>query len=392
MYVPRELTTTFKKAIGQFPAVLVTGPRQSGKSTFVQHVLEGTPYLTFDDPLNREFAEEDPNGFLDPYQGRAVILDEIQYVPSLFNYLKIHIDQNRTPGNWILTGSQQFSLMKNVSETLAGRIALLDLAPFSLAELKGRDLQSICWTGLYPEPACHPERRDLWVRSYVQTYLERDVRQLEKIREFKSFETFVRLCAAFHGQEFHAAGLARDCGVSQPTIKAWSKVLEASYVTLMLPPFFRNYGKRIIKSPKSYFVDPALVAYLTRQPSTEALLRGSMGGFLFEGVVVAEAWKAFIHQGLQPGIFFWRSQDGLEVDLLVQAGGKVWPVEIKLTATPRAAHAKVLDRFQTLAGEEAGEQGVVVCTVNKETPLPGGHLALPWTEFPGWIRERASGG
>ncbi|MGD2127090.1 MAG: ATP-binding protein [Desulfobacteraceae bacterium] len=389
MYVPRELTDIFRKALSQFPAILITGPRQSGKSTFVQHIMADTPYVTFDDPLNRDFAQTDPNSFLDQFSDKTVILDEIQNVPSLFQYLKIRIDRGRRAGIWVMTGSQQFALMKNISETLAGRITILELAPFSLLEIQAekKRLTEILWIGLYPEPACFPEKRDLWMRSYVQSYLERDVRQLENIREFRAFEMFVNLCAAHHAQEFHPASLARDCGVSQPTIKIWSKILEASLIAFFLPPFFNDFGKRIIKTPKFYFSDPALASYLTRQPSPEAALRGSMGGAFFEGLVVSEAWKAFLHSGKAPSIFFWRSQSGLEVDLIIQAQGKFWPIEIKLTSSPTVKHAEVLNRFKSLAGEDAADSGILVCTADGERDLPGGNMALPWFRFPTWVRE-----
>jgi hypothetical protein len=392
MYVQRELQKTFRLAVKQFPAVLITGPRQSGKSTFLQHELPDAPYITFDDPLNRDFALRDPNGFLDQFQGKRVVLDEIQYVPEILQHIKIRIDRNRSPGIWVMTGSQQFHLMKNIGETLAGRIAILELLPFSLAETSGNQwpLDQILWTGLFPEPACFPEKRDLWLKSYIQTYLERDVRQLEAVRSFRAFEMFVSLCAARHAQEFHPASLSRECGVSQPTTRAWGKVLEAGFTVIMLPPFFKNYGKRLIKSPKLYFSDPALVAYLTRQPAAEAALKGSMGGTLFEGLIISEAWKTFCNLGRKPAAYFWRSQGGLEVDLILQAQGKFWPIEIKLTATPGTGHLTSLNSFKELAGNESADQGVIVCRVSKKRPLPNNNFALPWSEFSDWLRETIS--
>ena len=175
--------------------------------------------------------------------------------------------------------------------------------------------------------------------------------------------------------------------MSQPTIKTWSKILEASYLAIFLPPFFKNYGKRVIKSFKLYFSDSALVAFLTRQSSPKALLRGNMGGAFFEGLIVGEVWKVFLHTGQRASMFFWRSQSGLEIDLILQTRGKYWPVEIKLTATPRSKHAEALTQFKGLAGDDASDQGVLVCMVEKKKTLPGGNVALPWFEFPEWIRE-----
>lgn len=387
MYIDRDLKKTFLSCTKQFPAVLITGPRQSGKSTFLKHELPHIPYVTFDDPLNRDFALQDPNGFLDQFKGGSVVLDEIQYVPEILPYIKIRVDQNRKPGIWLMTGSQQFQLMKGVSETLAGRIALLELLPFSLKEVESfrLPLENILWTGLFPEPARHPAKRDLWLKSYIQTYLERDVRQVENIRNLRAFEMFVGLCAAYHSQEFHPAALSRDCGTTQPTTKAWAKVLEASFTAIVLPPFFKNYGKRVIKAPKLYFMDPGLVCYLTRQPSPEAALSGNMGGALFEGLIVDETWKCFCNRGLQPDAYFWRSHGGLEVDLIIRASGKLHPMEIKLTATPGPNHTTALNGFKQIAGKDASEQGVVVCRVKKRQALPGNNIALPWQEFSTWL-------
>jgi hypothetical protein len=389
MYLQRKLKKVFSDAVRQFPAVLVTGPRQSGKSTFLLHERPDAAYVTFDDPLNRDFVLRDPNGFLDQFDGKPVVLDEIQYVPEILQHIKIRIDKGRAPGLWVMTGSQQFHLMKNIRETLAGRIVILDLLPFSLAEITDKPikLEQVLWTGLFPEPACHPKKRDLWLKSYIQTYLERDVRQLEAVRSFRAFEMFVNLCAAHHAQEFHPARLSRDCGTTQPTAKAWARVLEAGFTVIMLRPFFRNYGKRLIKSSKLYFMDPALVAYMTRQPSAGAALMGNMGGALFEGLIVSEAWKAFCNRGLTPAAFFWRSREGMEVDLILQAQGKFWPVEIKLTATPRTDHWLALNRFKEIAGKEAAEQGVIVCRVNTARALPGNNLALPWHRFSEWLGQ-----
>lgn len=390
MYVARQLRNVFHRARAQFPSVLVTGPRQSGKTTFVRNEISQAAYITFDEPLEREFARTDPKGFLDRFVPGPVILDEIQYVPEILPHIKIRIDADRRNGRWILTGSQQFHLMTNVSETLAGRIAILDLHPFALAEIgpSERDLAHWLYTGFFPDPCLDPAKRDLWIQSYVQTYLERDVRQLGNIRDWRAFEMFVQLSAAHHAQEFHPARLARDCGVSQPTVHAWAKILEASYLAIVLPPYFKNFGKRVIKAPKFFFSDPALVCYLTRQPSAEALLRGNMGGALFEGLAVSEVVKAFANAGQRPAACFWRSHGGLEVDLLVQAGGRLWPIEVKLTASPTAGHARSIERFRALAGEDAAGAGLVVCCVDRPTDLPGGHRALPWQAFSAWLAER----
>lgn len=381
-----------------FPAVMLTGPRQSGKTTFLKHEL-GTSceYVSFDDPLQRALAREDPRGYLARFTG-PVIFDEIQYVPELLVYLKIAIDERRSEkGRFILTGSQQFQLMSGVTESLAGRIAILELLPFSLSERgRGGALETVIWSGGYPEPSLHPKMREAWLGSYLGTYIERDVRQMRNIRDLHALETFVGLCAARHGQSFDTAALARDGGITLPTAKGWATILDASYIIRLLPPYFRNFGKRLVKTPKLYFLDPALICYLTRQPSPEAALAGAMGGALFEGFVIAEAYKAFAQRGLRPALSFWRTHDCFEVDLVVTAGGKLIPVEINLTATPTLKHADPLRRFAAMAGDDSAP-GLLVCRIPKETPLPGGHVALPWQKFPAWLEtllrpESASSG
>ena len=393
MYIRRHLLNTLKVALEQFPAVLVTGPRQSGKTTFlVEEFGDQCKYVTFDDPLTREFARTDPNGFL--AQPGPLILDEIQYAPELLPYLKMRIDKDRgNMGRWLLTGSQQFALMKNVSESLAGRIALLELFPFSLMEhrIEQDSLETRLWSGGYPEPALYPAKQALWMNSYIQTYVERDIRLLHNVQDLRTFETFLGLCASRHGQLFNKAALARECGMSESTIKTWGNVLDASYILFFLSPYFKNYGKRLIKTPKLYFVDSALVCSLTRQPNGQAALAGPMGGALFEGLVISEAVKVFTMAGKKPDLFFWRSHDGLEVDLIIQIGSRFYPVEIKLTATPTLRHLEPLNKFKTLAGRDAAKLGCLVCRVDGEIPLPNNNVAISWRMFPGWLRSRLEG-
>ncbi|MGB5734503.1 MAG: ATP-binding protein [Thiohalocapsa sp.] len=387
MYLNRTLSQALGQALDAFPAVLLTGPRQSGKTTFLQHELgERYNYVSFDDPLEREFARTDPNGFLRRFDERPALLDEVQYVPELLSYIKLRIDAAPGQlGRWLLTGSQQFALMQQLGESLAGRVAILELLPFSAVEHPPPELGAAIGAGGYPVPALHPERSDLWARSYVRTYLERDVRQLSQVADLRAFERFLGLIAAQHGQELKKAPLARDCGLSQPTIANWISVLEASYVVTLLSPYFRNYGKRLIKSPKLYFIDSLIACTLTRQPNPQAALAGPMGGALLEGWVVVEAVKAFTNRGLTPDIYFWRSQDGLEVDLLVQIGTRLHPVEIKRTATPTPRHVEPLSRLRAIIGDQAAEAGLLVCSVERERPMPHGNRAMPWQEFPAWI-------
>lgn len=392
MYQQRQLAPVLRHARASFPSVLLTGPRQSGKTTFLRH--EAGPdveYLSFDDPLERDFAAVDPAGFLRRFADRPVIFDEIQYVPGLLSHLKLRIDREPARcGQWLLTSSQQFGLMRDVSESLAGRVAVLELPPFSQIEFTRSNLEDVLWNGGYPVPAMHPDRRDLWLRSYASTYIERDVRQIRNIPDLMAFNQFLSLAATRHGQEFHAAGLSRELGLTQPTVKSWAGVLEASYVAYLLPPWFRNYGRRLVKASKLYFYDAALVNFFTRQPNATAALAGPMGGALLEGWVVTEAVKAFLSLGRKPELYFWRSHDGLEVDLLIVINGKLHPVEIKLTATPGAGHVEPINRLLAAAGNEASSSGIIVCRTESERALPNGHVAMPWQLFPQWLGTQLS--
>lgn len=377
-----------------FPAVLVTGPRQSGKTTFLLNEIgQHYQYVTFDDPLEREFALSDPNHFLDRFSSDPVILDEIQYVPELLSYLKIRIDQNRQEnGKWVLTGSQQFHLMRNVSESLAGRIAILELLPFCSLEIDAdhlQDLEDYLWLGCYPEPSLNPKKRDLWVRSYILTYLERDLRQIQNIKDIRTFETFLGLCSANHSQILNMAALSKNCGISIPSVKSWVGILEASYICFLLPPFFKNYGKRLIKAPKLYFIDSSIPCVLTRQPDKFSTLSGAMGGAFFEGFIISEVIKIYKQAGIREDIFYWRSHDGLEVDMILLIKGETIPVEIKLTSTPSAGHCTPLNRFKKLTGEKE-QKGILVCRVSKTKPLPLNNIAMPWTEFSRWLKYQLS--
>jgi predicted AAA+ superfamily ATPase len=388
MYIKRKIAGAFQEALSLFPACVLTGARQTGKSTFLRNELNSYRYVTFDDPVTRDFAASDPDGFIKSLGDSAgIILDEIQYVPDLLQYIKMDVDNQRRPGRWILTGSQQFHLMRNVNESLAGRAVLFDLAPFCYPETSGTEtLGNLLWTGFYPELALCPEKRELWIRSYIQTYLERDIRQLGNVTDIHSFDTFIKLCAARHGQELNLASIARESGNALVTLKRWISLLESCYLIYLLPPFHNNLGKRVVKSPKIYFMDSALATFLTQQPSAPAMLSGSMGGAFFEGFIVTEAIKCFFNHGKKPDLFFWRSHDGLEVDLIIQIGDKIHPVEIKRSATPKPAFLDPLNRFKMIARNSLhiGE-GVLVCQAETSTVLPHGNRCLPWQEFYPWL-------
>ncbi len=393
MYIKRAMSSVLLKACREFPAVLVTGPRQSGKTTLLREELGplGYAFASFDDPVVREFAQADPNGFLDSFGDKALVLDEIQYAPALFSYLKVRIDADRgRSGRFVLTGSQQFQMMKNVSDSLAGRVAVLELLPFALEELGDRIAPSAAeqiWRGGYPPVVLNPEARGLWLRSYLSTYLERDVRQLQSIRDLAQFQSFLTLCAATHGQELNLTRLGRECGISQPGARQWLGVLTASYIIQLLPPYHNNLGKRVIRSPKLYFLDSGLAAELTRQPSADALWTGPMGGAFFEGWVVTETVKFQKARAARADINFWRSHDGLEVDLMIESQGRLHAIEVKQTATPSMHHIGGLRRFRNLMGEDRIGSLTLVCSVRETTSLPDRVQAVPWRAWPQWMQH-----
>jgi predicted AAA+ superfamily ATPase len=393
MYIPRAVSPVLHQACRQFPAVLVTGPRQSGKTTLLQEELspQGYAFVSFDDPVVREFAQTDADGFLNRFADKPLILDEVQYVPGLFSHLKVQIDAHPTEyGRFVLTGSQQFQMMKNISDSLAGRVAILELLPFSSEELGDRAPHTAAeriWQGGYPPVVLNPGARELWLRSYLSTYLERDVRQLQNIRDLAQFQSFLTLCAAAHGQELNLARLSRQCGLSQPAVRQWLGVLTASYIVQLVPPYYRKLGRRVIKSPKLYFLDSALAAELTRQPSAEALWAGAMGGAFFEGWAITEAVKFQKARALRTDVYFWRSHDGLEVDLIIESRGRLHAIEIKQTATPSLHHVGSLRRLRDLAGTDSFGSLVLVCNVQRITPLADRIEAIPWHAWPHWMRE-----
>lgn len=403
MYVERTLSGLLAKAVKTFPAVLVSGPRQSGKTTLLRREYGATHrYLSLENVDVRERALADPVGFLRDHPP-PLILDEIQHAAPLLSYIQTAIDEDRRPGRWLLSGSQSFPLMQGTSESLAGRVAILSLLPLSFAEIRrqpaGRrsadsaldqlfraraaprsrlDLARCLLRGGFPElwQRRAPDRR-LWLASYVQTYLERDVRSVLAVKDLGTFQTFLRLAAARTGQMLNLTDLARDVGVSPPTVRQWLNVLEASHQILLLRPYFESFGKRLVKSPKLYWLDTGVVTYLLNLNDEAAVLRGPMAGALFETAVVAELAKLFYHRGLPPALWYWRSRDGWELDLLIERGGLLHPVEIKATATPRPAHAATLLRWRAAAGERAGS-GLLVARVEQPGALAPGVRAVPW--------------
>lgn len=383
MYLHRLLETTLERAARAFPALVICGPRQSGKSTLLAHCVPAAPasVISLDDPDRRRLILDDPAYFLDNV-AKPVVLDEIQYAPEILSYVKLRIDRDRTPGQWYITGSQQFSVMKNVAESLAGRAAVFSLPPFSLRERKTvGGISDFLLSGSYPELVVNPAiPAELWYSSYLQTYIERDVRLLLNVANLRDFEQCIRLLAANTGQVLNLSGLARKIGVSVPTIKRWISVLEASYIIFLLPPFFENFGKRITKAPKVYFYDVGLVNYLVGIRELDFLLQGPMAGAIFETAVVAEIMKNRLATGVKPGLYYFRTQSGLEIDLIEQGEKGLIPYEIKLAATIKPAFYKNLRRWLAMSGRKDGK-GFLISNCKQHLPLPGDIENIYWRDI-----------
>jgi predicted AAA+ superfamily ATPase len=371
MYVRRLLEKSLKDAVKSFPAVFIGGPRRSGKTTLTKTFLKGYNYVLLDEADVRSLAIEDPRGFLEKYPP-PVIIDEIQNAPDILPYIKARIDKNKKPGQWVITGSQQWALMEGISETLAGRIAILHLYPFSLEEAqkiprvnlstaetflealmrarkipaKSVSLGRWLLEGGYPEVVLNQKvSRKLWFSSYLQTYIDRDIRGLIKQSNLHDFERFIRLLAARTAQELNCSTLSRDIGVSVPTIKTWLTLVEASGLVFLLMPYHKNFGKRLIKAPKCYFMDTGLVCYLSGHQVEEHVLQGPMAGALFETACVAQFYKRFSALVDPCSLYYYRSTDGLEVDLLIETGRRIYPVEMKLSSTIDSSKAKALVKW-----------------------------------------------
>ena len=356
-YIHRELEKKLTSLSKSSPSIALTGPRQSGKSTLLKHLFGKTHrYVTFDDPLIREKAILDPELFLEENSDK-LILDEIQYVPEILSYLKILIDEKRNKaGRFIITGSQQFTLIKNLGDSLAGRIALLELLPFSTNEIKDKleNKKSVldlfiysCLNGLYPELVTKRTKDlDNWYAAYINTYLERDIRTIYDIGNLRDFSRFLQLLASRTGQILNLSTFASEIGISVNAIKKWVSILEASRIIYLLSPYYETMGKRISKSPKVYFLDCGLVCYLTGITNKSHLIKGPMAGQLFETFCIQETVKTFFNSGEKPNIFYIRTQNDLEVDLIVKLADKLYPIEIKLNKTPKVSMANSIRRFK----------------------------------------------
>jgi len=351
--IPRTLAPRLRHAFEKLPVVGVLGPRQSGKSTLVQHVFPDLPYVSLERPDEREYALSDPKGFLARFPTGA-ILDEIQRAPDLPSYLQVLVDERGAPGQFVLTGSQNFLVMQRFSQSLAGRIALFRLLPFSMRELGSATAPESLWRVLYRGfyPRIHDQQIEpsLWLESYLETYVQRDVRTLRQVGDLRSFSRFLRLCAGRDAGLMNLSSLSNDAGIAVNTAKAWLSVLEASFVIYLLPPHHESYRKRVVKAPKLHFLDVGLLVYLLGIESPAALEIHAKRGDIFESFVVGELLKERLHLGRRWDLAFWRDKTGHELDVLVVSGDRRVPMEIKSGQTVQGDFFRNLDYWRRISG------------------------------------------
>lgn len=405
MYLSRTLEPFARRAARQFPVLLVTGARQVGKTTFLRHLSEeARTYVTLDDPLILDLARRDPALFLQRFRP-PLLIDEIQYAPELLPYIKMEVDREQRAGAFWLTGSQQFHLMRGVSESLAGRVAVINLLGFSRREMIGqsqaaspflptpaqvearsqsggrlrlRDLYRLVWRGSFPAIALNRKMdRDLFFSSYLQTYLQRDVRDLARVGDEMAFLRFLRIAAARTGQLLNLSEFARDADIAVNTAKTWLSILQASGIIYLLEPYHTNLSKRLIKRPKLYFLDTGLCAYLTEWSSPETLEAGAMSGAILEAWILAELLKSYWHNGRRAPFFYYRDKDQKEIDLLIVQDQLIYPLEFKKTASPSPADLRPFSALAKL-NIPLGPGGLI-CLTEQSLPLSQSVLSIPVT-------------
>ena len=347
--IKRSIEVQLQRLAAQFPVITITGPRQSGKTTLAQHYFKDYDYVNLEEPEIRAYAAEDPKGFLADHPS-PLIIDEVQRVPSLLSYIQVIADRDRKAGQYVLTGSHQPKLKAEISQSLAGRTGILQLLPLSIAELAAAgcslERDTLLHRGFMPKLYAMPDAdAELEYSNYFATYVERDVRMLINLQHQHEFEVFVRLLAGRVGQLLNLNSLSDDIGVSAKTLKEWLNILEASYIVFRLPPYFENFGKRLVKTPKIYFTEPGLASWLIGIKSADMVKRDPLIGNLFENMVIVEALKARLNSGNTPDIYFFRDQRGFEIDMLIAAERKLYPYEIKSARTWSSDFAGNLKSF-----------------------------------------------
>lgn len=357
--ITRDLKDTLVR-FAKFPVVGVFGPRQSGKTTLVKNHFKDHKYLNFEDPDTRDFASNDPRGFLNAHENpHGLILDEFQYVPQILSYVQLESDEKKRPGYFVLTGSQNFLMNQAVTQSLAGRIGILTLLPLSLHELNyagllADNVNEMLLKGSYPRLYTDQFTPDEFYPSYIHSYVERDVRQLVNVENLRIFRKFMQLCAARVGQLLNISDLAMNCGVNQKTIEKWLSILEASYILYLLVPYHKNFSKRAIKTPKLFFYDTGLACSLLGIKTIEDISLSPWKGHLFECLIISDFYKQFYNAGSQPTLYFWRDKNGyIEVDCVVERASRLFSIEIKSAETVRSDLFTSLEKWQELTQADA---------------------------------------
>ncbi len=389
--IKRVLEDKIRELAGKFPVISVTGPRQSGKTTLIKSMFPGYRYESLEDPETRLFATTDPRKFLE--SDKRMIIDEIQRVPDLFSYIQTNTDKSDIAGQYIISGSQSFLLNQHISQSLAGRVAILNLMPLSLAELRGHGIaapgyEKLIYQGFYPRLYDKDINPEDFYPSYIQTYLERDVRLLQSIQNLTSFMRFIKLCAGRTGQLLNLNSLANDCGVSPNTAKSWISVLEASYIIFLLQPHHRNFNKRLVKMPKLYFIDTGLASSLLEIRSEAQFSTHYLRGALFENFVISEFIKSRLNKGLRSNCYFWRDNKGMEIDCILENGNQLTPIEIKSGNTFSPDFFKNLDYWNKIA-ENSNENSFVIYGGESSRDTVSGKL-VSWRDL-SKIPEKVSG-
>ena len=376
--IPRLITHKIRELAAKFPVITITGPRQSGKSTLLTNEFSSYDYTSLEDPDTRSFAMEDPRGFIAQFRNGAII-DEAQHVPKLFSYIQTVVDKEKKMGQFFLSGSQNFKLLSNINQSLAGRTSIFHLLPFALNELplvKAEEgYEKYIFKGFYPAIYDRDINPVDYYANYIQTYVERDLRDVIAVKDLSSFQRFLKLCAGRIGQLLNFSSLATDCGITQPTAKAWFSTLEASYILMKIQPYYKNFSKRVIKSPKLYFHDVGLAAYLLGLRSADQVFNHYLKGGLFENMIVSELQKNLLNRGRKEELYFFRDSNGNEVDLILENAANLTLLEMKSGQTINQDFFRGVDYFKSL---------------NKESPVAyliyGGNVAqkrsnvtvLPW--------------
>lgn len=374
MYINRNIEAQLISLSTQFPVITLVGPRQSGKTTLAKTLFPNKPYFNLDDPDNLAKIQLDPKGVLSQYKASGVIFDEVQRMPELLSYIQVLADEIQLPGHFIITGSNQLALANSVSQSLAGRTAILSLLPFSIEELKqakqpfSYSVDDLLIKGFFPKiHTSNQQPKDVY-KFYIQTYIERDVRQLINLKDLRIFQQFLKLCAGRIGQVLNTHSLANELGLTSNTIKEWFSVLEASYIIYFLSPYYENFGKRVIKSPKLYFTDVGLASYLLGITEPEQMARDPLRGHVFENLVVMELYKTILNNNLSTELYYFRDNNLNEVDVVFKKEGQFVPIEIKSSQTFQKQFLKGLQYFQKLAPDKvdlsylifSGESGPVL--------------------------------